>query len=913
MSSKKEMLNLALIGARNSGKTVYLSTLWGKGLLQSSDEETKEYLKINWDEVERNKKVAATEGSRKVLNFTYNKNKKIGKVALSISDYDGYFAESLGADEKEKDDKKEALSEEEEGIKNTKNERTGVKEDVKNSKGCIFFVPFEKDPDRLKDFTYEIDAFIQLAEKKNYELSPIPATLVVTKWDESEFFQAENELEKVKEYITKNKYLKRILTLIESSFKQIEIIPLSSFENYNLLKPIDFSLEKTFEHYFKKAKELEEKKEFEKLCLYLSNRWEDIQYCKAYDFHKLYNLAQEEFVQILNEKISQENIENKENLINKYKSYFITNDKKLKEIEKKVESERNRITRNQRLKFMLILILGLLIMVYTYLYISKSKASEEYNIIINGYEKGMNYKKLKKPIDTFLQNYKVGDFSLTLSSIESMRNKLNKIKVELQQKENNLQEKILEDDNLTADEKQNQLNLKTTITPEVKQSLVNAKALQNWKGNVKNCLHNTCTQDDNGLAIIEKLLAKADSLYDDGTVQKLKKELLVKQSNIKKHMDEEELKNWKAKAESCLQSECTKDDSGLTIVENLLAKTNMLDNENENVIKLKDQLTTRAMDIKFYISLDQVEFFDDMTTFVNTQTNITIENAKLILSKLKQFNELGNIDIEQYNNLLGTEPFKELYKEIVKKVELEKNVEDAISKVETANLNDLQNIEIKNYNEWSSSQQQRLKDALDKRYSEIFEEKVINKIPDLFDQRANNSWKSSKYDTFINNCKIKDIHYSYKYSNHPQFYKISKHLENLNKVERLRTQGINNITVSITGKEDNSIDFHCGIDNFGKKMEDIIIEGFSSRLTYEDDGAYECNNDTITFKNSITLNVQTYFLHLTEWNIANNYDLESERINFSLDELWQLSNGETVSKLVDDNKIELRFQRKWWN
>jgi len=911
MSSKKEMLNLVLIGARNSGKTVYLSTLWGKGLLRDLGAPTQEYLKLNWDELEKNNKLPATEGNRKVLNFTYTQNKKIGKVSLSIPDFDGYFAESLRADEGKEDDKKEVLSEEEEGIKNTKTERAGLKADVKSSKGCIFFVPFEKDPDRLKDFATEIDAFIQLAEKKNYELSPIPATLVVTKWDESEFFKAEDELEKVKEYISKNTYLNRILTLIESSFKQVEIIPLSSFKTYNLLKPIDFSLEKTFEHYFKKAKELEEKKEFEKLCLYLSNRWEDIQYCKAYDFHKLYNLAQEEFAQILKKKISQENIENKENLINKYKSYFITNDKKFKEKEKEVESERNRITRNQRLKFTGAFIAGLLIIVYAYLYISKSKASEEYNVIISGYEKGMNYKKLKKPIDTFLQNYKVGDFSLTLSSIKSMRNKLNKIKVELQQKENNLQEKILEDDNLTADEKQNQLTLKTTITPEVKQSLANAKALQIWKGNVENCLHNSCTQDDNGLAIIENLLTQVDSLYDDGTVQKSKKELLVKQSNIKKHMDEEELKNWKAKVTSCLQSECTKDDNGLKIVENLLAKTDILDNEDENVLKLKDQLTTKVIDIKFYISLDQVESFDEMTSFVNTQTNITVGNAKLILSKLKQFNELENIDIEKYNNLLGTEPFKELYKEIVKKVELEKNVEDAISKVETANLNDLQNIEIQNYNEWSPSQQQRLKDSLDKRYSELFKSKVLNEIPDLFNQIANNSWKSNKYDSFIEKCNIQNIGYSYKYSNHQQFYKISKHLEDLNKVERLRTQGISNISVSIKGKKDNSIDFHCGIGWNGKKMEDIIIEGFSSKLTYENDGADECNNDTRTFKNYITLNAQTYSLHLTEWNIVNSYDLENQSVNFSLLELWQLSNGETIPKLVDDEKIELRFKRKW--
>jgi len=45
MSSKKEMLNLVLIGARNSGKTVYLSTLWGKGLLRDLGAPTQEYLK----------------------------------------------------------------------------------------------------------------------------------------------------------------------------------------------------------------------------------------------------------------------------------------------------------------------------------------------------------------------------------------------------------------------------------------------------------------------------------------------------------------------------------------------------------------------------------------------------------------------------------------------------------------------------------------------------------------------------------------------------------------------------------------------------------------------------------------------------------------------------------------------------
>ena len=228
----KGILNLVLIGAKSSGKTIYLSTLWGRGFLSATQSKTTKYLENTWNYIKEHKQAEATSGTFKMLHFNYN-NEEFGRIDFSIDDYDGTFTETVS-----------------QGDENTKEERAKLFDSVKWSEGCIFFLPYENNPDRLQSFAQEIDAFVKLAQFESHSKSPIPASIVVTKWDESEFYQSENEDEKVLEYINSNEYLKRATEIIHNNFENVAYVPISSFDSYKLIEPIKYSFDNTFKQWY---------------------------------------------------------------------------------------------------------------------------------------------------------------------------------------------------------------------------------------------------------------------------------------------------------------------------------------------------------------------------------------------------------------------------------------------------------------------------------------------------------------------------------------------------------------------------------------------------------------------------------------------------------------------------------------
>ena len=88
------VISFVIVGAKNSGKTVFLSTLFGQeDAFVSANKKTKEYLEANWKRLKKGKTPSATSGIIKRLDFQYKGREHTASFA--IDDYDGYFVETL--------------------------------------------------------------------------------------------------------------------------------------------------------------------------------------------------------------------------------------------------------------------------------------------------------------------------------------------------------------------------------------------------------------------------------------------------------------------------------------------------------------------------------------------------------------------------------------------------------------------------------------------------------------------------------------------------------------------------------------------------------------------------------------------------------------------------------------------------
>ena len=443
--NSKGVLNIVLIGAKSSGKTIYLSTLWGKGLLADTDSDTKKYLQNTWSYIKENGQAEATSGMFKTLNFGYV-HEEFGRLNFSIDDYDGTFTETIS----QKDD-------------NTKEEREKLLNSVKKSEGCIFFLPFEKNSKRFKDFAQEIDAFIKLAHFSGHNKSPIPASIVITKWDDSDSFQQDNELAEAKAYIEQNEYLSRAVKLINDNFQNTTLIPISSFKNYGLIQPIDFSLEKTFEQWYKRANELFEEKNYEKLIKYFALRFEDMKFNEKYNFLEIYEKTQIEYVKDITKELQNKTslLEQREYLDSN--AIYFTQSKLLEPLYESVNKKEYQ-QKSKRNKSIILATLTSSILLFAGVeYYNKLTINEKYMTLVDEYSKGSNYLALKDEINFFLDTYQNSNILYAISDLPLKRDEIIHIKNELKSKNQSTIDKKIEiinnEKNITENEKYNKLKI----------------------------------------------------------------------------------------------------------------------------------------------------------------------------------------------------------------------------------------------------------------------------------------------------------------------------------------------------------------------------------------------------------------------------------------------------------------------
>ena len=291
----KGLLNFVVVGAKNSGKTVFLSTLFGMGsCLATANKETTDYLKSNWDELNNGSLPKATSSRVVTLEFQYKTEKY--SIGFAIDDYDGYFIETLSADDEV-----------------TQDDRNRLKRNIKESEGLLFFFPYEEDHDdeSILRFRYEINTFIQLIKEiyPDQKALPIPAYIAVSKWDRSPHFGLSDQNQKAMEYLDSVEPYQAAMAMIKTFFVDLKVEPLSSFgksqdgvhpikgkiQPYNLTGPFDYFLDVCFQRFEQKADELQAANYLPALYEFLTAIYNDIRFYKDGKLVDLHSVVEAEY------------------------------------------------------------------------------------------------------------------------------------------------------------------------------------------------------------------------------------------------------------------------------------------------------------------------------------------------------------------------------------------------------------------------------------------------------------------------------------------------------------------------------------------------------------------------------------------------------------------------------------------
>jgi len=274
---RKGEINFVLLGAKGTGKTVYLYHLNNRPEVSAiSSSGTIAYLdSLKHDE---NGKIEATAATYKELYFYY-KDKNYN-IEFQIDDYDGNFVESWSNNSTNGDNKKKLTTY------------------IQKSEGIFVVLPYEKEnlENRFEKMKKEMQTFIDKIKEmygEEYSDLPVPIVIVVAKWDESEYFKADDENQKALEYIENNPTLNAIKKDLQQYFSKVDILPISSTHNHNVIKPIEMVLSNTFNLY---EKNIDDKKSNElELFKYLSDVVYDMRFYKNGIYKEMYDKLELKF------------------------------------------------------------------------------------------------------------------------------------------------------------------------------------------------------------------------------------------------------------------------------------------------------------------------------------------------------------------------------------------------------------------------------------------------------------------------------------------------------------------------------------------------------------------------------------------------------------------------------------------
>jgi len=383
---RKGELNFVLLGAKSTGKTWYLKHLAKRKEISAINEVTINYLDQIKDETQ------ATSISYTELFFNYKNNEF--NIEFQIDDYDGNFVETWhnSSINKEYKDK--------------------LTEYVKESEGIFIFLPFENkhDNEKFARMEKETDIFINTIKEEygeEHNLLPIPIVFLVSKWDNSPDFKTDNELDKVKEYLTSNKSLQLIQEKVMQHFESFEVMPISSEKDHNMLNPIQYALEVTFKRWEDIIKKLQEKGDREELLDYIKEKLYDIKFYKEGKYKELYEEIEAEIApKYIQEVQTIDNIAELKSYINKNRTVLdALSDKNQNIITDKKEQLQ---TRAKKKKIIISLSAAIILGISAYGFTIYSTIQKEENLFKNiGVEyQHKNYIKTLTDIEQYYQVFK---------------------------------------------------------------------------------------------------------------------------------------------------------------------------------------------------------------------------------------------------------------------------------------------------------------------------------------------------------------------------------------------------------------------------------------------------------------------------------------------------------------------------
>ena len=417
------LLNFVVVGAKNSGKTVFLSTLFGmEQSVATANKETTDYLKVNWKELKNGALPSAT--SSRVITLAFEYKTDTHSVRFCIDDYDGYFIETLSAEEEQ-----------------TQEDRDKLKNNIKEAEGLLFFFPYETtfDEESLDRFRYEINTFIQLIKEiyPDQKDLPIPAIIAVSKWDRSPDFGAKDQHQKATEYLTSVESYQAAMDMIKLFFADVKVEPVSSFGNssdgvhplkgqiepYNIKGPFDYFLDVTFDKFEKRAADLRAADDFPHLYEFLTDIYNDVRYYKE---GKLINLHSDVEVEYTSDVIEKLNMSSgphaQKQILNEH--LFLIHNLKNKELANEINAvvTANRTKRQKRIAIVAgVAILASLIIGYGALAYKEYEMEQNAFITIQQLKPQSNPKEFAERCTDYLERYSGKTFFLPITNIAERR------------------------------------------------------------------------------------------------------------------------------------------------------------------------------------------------------------------------------------------------------------------------------------------------------------------------------------------------------------------------------------------------------------------------------------------------------------------------------------------------------------